>query len=239
MFYWNEQSIRWYKEAAEYGCFHEQIVKAAAPYINCDSTACDLGCGLGYLSLELAKITKQVTAIDIDDNALNVLRASICQNGTSNIEVMREDVQLIPSQAIWDVVVLCSFGRLTENNNFTKYMALCKKRLISIVGSNAKSNISPSGLSHYEKDHVPKLISFLEKQGIPYRLIEQNLEFGQPLSTQQDAIDFICHYTPGCTVETAAEHAKEHLKQLGDGRYYLPNQKCYGIFIIDKQEETT
>lgn len=51
-----------------------------------DKTVLDVGCGGGILSEALAKVAKQVTAIDLSENALNIARHHATDNNINNIQ---------------------------------------------------------------------------------------------------------------------------------------------------------
>ena len=76
MFFWDEDGVRWYQAAAAYSDFHARLAKMIAMGLTPDDTLCDLGCGVGCLSLALAPYVREVTAVDID--AGSAARAGGC-----------------------------------------------------------------------------------------------------------------------------------------------------------------
>ncbi|MEG1500784.1 MAG: class I SAM-dependent methyltransferase, partial [Clostridiales bacterium] len=233
MTFWNEKSLVWYKQAAEYCNFHQQLAQKIMPYLDFEDQICDLGCGLGYLSLALAQHGYQVTAVDNDGRALDMLRQSIDSSDQGNIKILQADSDTLAEDQVWDVLILCFFGRLTEGDNLRNYLRHCRKRLISIVPGNLKSSISPAGVSRYTKEHMPQLAAFLTEQQVQYQLEEDVWEFGQPFDSISEALAFINHYGQNNSQRNAEIHIKEKLITLPNGGYYLPNQKQLGIFIIE------
>lgn len=229
MFFWTEQSIKWFCEASEYSDFHHDLGKLVGEEINPDEVVCDLGCGLGYLTSELGKYCRSVMAIDSDEKALAELR----KRQPNNVTVICADVDKMPCEAICDTLVLSFFGRITENKNLDKYLSFCRNRLIAVVSGSAESSISPTGHSRMEKERPPKIAAFLDERKIPFHFREAELEFGQPFKTLDDAAKFIQYYAKDSTMEEAFSHAKRQLKNIDNG-YYLPYHKKLGIFTIEK-----
>ena len=79
MFEWESDMVRFMRDASEHTEYHGRladcIVNAAGgPQRAASMHVCDAGCGLGYLSLALAARFAQVTAVDIAEEPLSVLR---------------------------------------------------------------------------------------------------------------------------------------------------------------------
>ncbi len=130
-FVWNHDMIRYMKDASEYGDYYHKLAGILAEYIPEAASVCDAGCGLGYLSLELVKYSGHVTAIDISDDALNILRQNIRKN-IENIEAQSEDTK---SKSIENGNLQCEKKNLdiegdennTENNKLTIIQADMEK----------------------------------------------------------------------------------------------------------------
>lgn len=229
MFFWTEDSIEWYRAAAQAGTFHADLAQILLSKIEKDESVCELGCGLGYLAAELAKGCHSVLAVDTDARALAVLR----ERQIENVTILCGDAHALPPDVQCDTMVLCFFGRLTENDNFDRYFAHCTRRLIAIVNSSTQSVISPTGKSRPEKERSPQIAAFLQARNVPFHLQETTLSFGQPFKTQTEAQAFMRHYDKNSTEEQIKAHAKADLLKTDDG-YYLPYQKKIGIFTVEK-----
>lgn len=69
---------------------YDDIVKAAE--IEPDDTVLEIGPGLGFLTLKLAKLAKRVIAVELDDKLANYLQTGIDAKGIANVEIVNEDI---------------------------------------------------------------------------------------------------------------------------------------------------
>ncbi|MEG1585084.1 MAG: class I SAM-dependent methyltransferase, partial [Anaerovorax sp.] len=233
-FFWNYDSIGWYRRASEYGDFHERLAELLFSDIDPCESICDMGCGLGYLALELAEHVKHVTAVDIDSAPLLVLRENIRLQNRRNIQVLESDCAALPVGEIWDTMILCFFGRITEKGNLERYLAHCSRRLMFVVSNGCGSNFSSSAVKRPGRERVPEVEHFLQEKGIAYTLKTGELEFGQPMDSVEEAERFTEHYSPGSSQEQIKEHVERRIIPLPNGKYYLSGLKQFGIFIIEK-----
>ena len=74
MFLWKPDMIRFMRDASEHTGYHADLAARIVPHLKEGARVCDAGCGLGYLSLALAPLAAQVTAVDRNADALSVLR---------------------------------------------------------------------------------------------------------------------------------------------------------------------
>ena len=72
MFYWDEERVRFMEDAAAWGDFHARLAAELAKSLPPESRICDAGCGTGHLSLALSPYARQVTAVDVSDDALSI-----------------------------------------------------------------------------------------------------------------------------------------------------------------------
>ena len=85
MFRWNEDMIRFLRDASEQSDYHRLLAEYLAGRLPADAHVCDAGCGLGYLSLRLAPYCRRVTAVDVCEETLAVLRENCAKEGITNI----------------------------------------------------------------------------------------------------------------------------------------------------------
>ena len=82
MAFWDADTIRFMIDACEYAPYNRELAAYIGPRLAPGAHVCDAGCGLGYLSLELARHAGRVTAVDRSPEALAVLRRCPRSHGT-------------------------------------------------------------------------------------------------------------------------------------------------------------
>lgn len=233
-FFWSGQTLKWYRSAAEYSCYHAELAKLVAPaFADCE-TVCDLGCGTGLLSLALLSYLPRITALDRDTGALSALKEQA--GDYPGLCIRQADAMNLVPKDRWDGILLSFFGRISVDDHFRYFMEHCNRTLVCIVNTSVKSSFSSTGVSSMKKEYSDQVERFLMEREIPYTRQDAVLEFGQPLNTLEEARDFINHYSPpGCEVtdEAGLIHI---LERLPDGRWYLPHRKKIGIFVINKED---
>ena len=77
MFTWMPEMIRLMQNANARSEYHRQLAAILAPKLAGCRTLCDAGCGLGSLSAALSPYFDAITAADVSDAALDVLRETM------------------------------------------------------------------------------------------------------------------------------------------------------------------
>ena len=99
-----------------------------------DSTVLDVGAGTGRLSVPMAKIAKQVTAVDQSAGMLSYLQDNMAQEGLSNYRAIQkrwEDVELGVDIEPHDVVVAShSLGMFDLQEALAKMDEAAKRRVV-------------------------------------------------------------------------------------------------------------
>ena len=231
-FTWEEQTVRWFMSASGYTGFHKALAQLILPHLEQGDTLCDLGCGLGRLDLELALHISQLTAVDLSENAIEVLRRDAEAAGLKNLRVRQDDASALTET--FDVALMSFFGR----SNMLELLKLCKRRLIRVVGAENKSGLYPEKYRCDERDTVPTVQKELDAKGIVYKLELHSLEFGQPLVSRQDAELYVLQNAPKAGDAEIRDFLNENLTSTGrdDFPFYLPNKKAFGIFVLDKED---
>ena len=229
-FKWNEQTVRWFLDASEYTGFHKALARRIIPHLEPGGTLCDAGCGLGRLSLELAPYVSALNAVDLSENAVEVLRRDVESRGIQNMHASVSDAGALTET--FDFVLMSFFGQLQPAN----FLKICRRRLIRIVSADNKSGLYPARYRCNVKDTVPMVQEELEGQGISYKLELYSIEFGQPLRSRQDAELYILQNAPEASADEVAGFLNEKIEHTKNDEFplYLPNQKELGIFIIEK-----
>lgn len=236
MFIWTKDSINWYKQAAEYTKYDQEIYQEIEPFIEETDTVCDIACGLGFISMQLAKKAKSVTAIDISAQALQLLQENIERQSITNMEVITSDIADLPAKPQWDVTVMSFFKH--SNDAMLQLLEMSKKRAILVLSNGSKTNFWPNNSRPSKQGNADRLIQELKAKGLQINYIERDLDFGQPFHSFDEAIQFMKHYAPNNLPDNLENHLRAHLVPMEDNpfgyRYYLPHIKKIVIVIADK-----
>ncbi|MCX7950391.1 MAG: methyltransferase domain-containing protein [Clostridiales bacterium] len=93
--YFDSIASDWNRMRKEY--FGEEVRKIAVKNINLENKICaDLGCGTGYLSLEISKKANIVFSVDISSNMLKELKKEIDNKNISNIYPIKGEMDTLP-----------------------------------------------------------------------------------------------------------------------------------------------
>lgn len=234
-FVWTEKSIEWFVRAANETNYYQQIVNKVSHLLEDSTSVYDLGCGVGYLSMEMAKQVRQVIAIDINDLAISSLYKTILEKKYTNI---------IPGVANWhiwqpkqpaDVVILSNCNGII--NKLEKLGKLANNYIVSVLPySNQKDSICKlvNNKSLYlRRETINEAIHFLKDNKIPYELIDCKYEFGQPFNSWEEAKEFLTFYYDLGSEQVIQEYLNKNLVKRNND-FYLPKTKQSGILIIKK-----
>ncbi|MCL1828425.1 MAG: class I SAM-dependent methyltransferase [Oscillospiraceae bacterium] len=232
LFSWDDQIIRWFRDASAYTGFHKTLAQKIKPYLTPGDTFCDLGCGIGRLSLELAPAVSEITAVDISEAAIGSLRRDAEALGIRNLNAQVRDASLLTNS--FDVVLM-SFFEMKDKTDFIK---LCNRRLIRILNAENMSGLYPQRHRRIVKETVPDLKADLDLRGVVYKLELCQAEFGQPFRSWLDAELYIRKNAPEASEAEINEFLNERVTHTGrnDFPFYLPNPKTVGIFITDREK---
>ncbi|MEG0292600.1 MAG: class I SAM-dependent methyltransferase [Anaerovoracaceae bacterium] len=216
MFIWTNESIRWYERAANHSNFYHKLAAQISPYLNKDDSLCDLGCGLGYLSIALSPYVNRITSIDIDSRPLKVLSQNIKSMKIKNINPCHQNAMELSNNPAnkWDTLVLCYFGQILNPSDFDYFYSLCHKQIIIIANKNWQEIL----------ELPPHLI--IKRESL-------SLNFNQPFNNPEEARMYFAHYLRGKTHGTVEDRMKE-LVEDGAGNLFLPKEKQMDIIVIKK-----
>ena len=235
--FWTDKSTRWYKHAAEYTKYYQAIYDEISTYIYETDSVCDIGCGLGYLSAEIAKKASTVTATDFEERPLLDLAERVKQDSITNLEILQSDWAEISDEPQWDIVVSSFFK--SNLADISKLLGFCRKRLILVVSNGSEDSFLPCGRSGHFRRKADYLKEGLVERNIPFLYRALSVQFGQPLFSREAIVEFIKHYLPDCEQKEIDAHIHAHVKKIQTdsfgNEYFLSNKKDIGIFIIEKK----
>ncbi len=232
LIHWTPQSTRWFQTASVHTGFHTELSKLILPHIKDGDELCDLGCGAAMIDFILAPHLGKVTCVDRDPVALQSVREQLSASTIKNMEILEADAFSL--DRTWDVVQMLFFGEVGDN--IVHYLKLCRRKVIAVV--RGENRLDPdAGPAHHRWD-LENTAAALNAKGIKWQLTEQTIEYGQPLESREDAVNYVTVYQKNPVGQSVEDYLRENLIATGKGRYpyYLPNQKHIGVFVIDKEE---
>ena len=240
MFEWTPKMIDFMRDASEYNNYHEILSQKIKNYFTFDSHICDAGCGLGYLSLAISDKFEKVTSIDVSNVAIEVLKNNVNDKDCKNINVIEGDIWDIKSDYVYDGIIFCFFGSISEILKIAKIQ--CSGKIIII-----KRNWKDHRFSKKTQNPVKKgrgfsyrdAKIFLEKSNIPFKCETLKVEMGQPFRTVKDAVEFFKIYDKtGKEIEFSESNVSGRLRleESNDFPYYYSSKKEIGIIILDTSD---
>ena len=236
MFTWSADKIRFLKDASEYGRFNDVLAERAAAHFPAGAHVCDAGCGLGYLSLALAPLCGRVTALDVSNEALDVLRDNIARRGVQNIEVREADAFALPAEETFDAAALCFFGGARETLRFLKRHVTGSAVLFKKNWETHRFTLRETKL---EKFTFRQTCEVLTRWGVPFETESFEVEMGQPFTSVEDAARFFRLNSRGAEaapVDPAIAAARLVPIDSAAYPYYLPSCRPVGMIVIQTRD---
>ena len=219
--WWDDERIRWYREAAAETRFHRSLADEIEKHIGKDETILELGCGLGYVAGLLHGDGFRISATDSDPAAIE---EAIKRTGYGIYSLLDASSPLPYA----DTVLMIFFGHLSDDGNLRRYLESAGK-LIYIISEHR----GQSGSLRHRPGEPDATMRFLSSQkGIRWRRIPFEADFSQPLRSIEDAWT----YTRRMYGNEKAGKYMEFIRRTDEG-YLLPNHKHASIFIITKEKE--
>lgn len=219
MYLWKKDMVSFMKDASEYGRFHAILAERLRPFLPEGAQLCDAGCGLGYLTLALAPLCRQVTAVDVSSAALDVLRQNLQKRGITNVEVCCRAIADATPARPYDAMVFCSFGQIDE------ILRVAAQQCCGTVLVAKKLRAAPRfGVQGRRQHHesAEEACEVLRRRHIPFIAQTHCITLGQPLRTVDDAVRFFALYNPDCEIDRAWVQARLVHTGRTDFPYYLP-----------------
>ena len=228
MLVWTPDTVRFQRDAAQYGTYHKTLATHLAAYLPPDAHICDAGCGLGDLSRALAPYCKCVTAVDSSALALAVLR----ENRPENVEIREADIFTLLPAGRYDAMIFCFFAAMDDALLLAKKH--CRGKVIVIKRGWTQHRFSPQNESA-RRDACKEAEQYLRTRGISFSREDLTLDMGQPFRSKEDAVRFFAAY--GNEAVTFSDVEARLVKTLDTTfPYYLPLEKPLGIFVFDAKD---
>ncbi len=229
MAFWDADTIRFMIDACEHAPYNRELAAYIGPRLAPGAHVCDAGCGLGYLSLELARHAGRVTAVDRSPEALAVLRRNCAARGIGNVDIRCGEVGDMPPETPYDAMVFCLFGGGVEGLRIAA--AQCRGEAFMVLRderAGRRHGGTPSYVGYRETCRL------LEQLGVPFAGETRSLELGQPFRSLEDARIFFRRYGwDDASPSDAALCARLERTGRDDFPYYLRHAREVGILRLN------
>lgn len=223
-FVWNDDSIKFMSSASEYSNYHITLASRISGYVKAGARICDVGCGLGYLSLALASYGYDVTALDCSPDALAVLKANLSKKPELKVSLVEDNISTHNPKAPYDALVFCFFGYIEQ----VVKMARNHCSGISIMICKENSYKSPVN-SKLACKTSKTMAEYLNEEKIDYTFERFSVSFDQPLNDLDEAVRYFNLYG-----DTPEQEIKSLLRpcRYGTSKYVLPIEKNLGMITF-------
>lgn len=235
VFPWTQDTIRWYRDAETFvGNDRSRVLSGLIlrelPEM---PSLIDMGCGLGYLGMELSAGASSVLSVDLNESALDFLMGEINQRGISNMEVRKGDFELMDIESGYDAMVLCMFGGSQDCLSIAENWV---DKIFMVANAASKRSLSVKDEPSKNK-FAEEIIEYLDGGGYKYKHTHVSAQFGQPLVSREDAYRFVANYNASADAKEIEDMLSRRLIETGrnDFPFYIPSEKNYSFFVIEKR----
>lgn len=234
LFTWSPEKRRWYADACEFEG-NDRNKKLAAFVLDKLPThphVCDVGCGIGALSLELASAADKVTAIDVNSNALEFLRDRVLKRKIENINIVEGDFpELQPPCPKADGLVLCMVG----GGGFIETAKKWTDGKVVLISDNTRKRSFSTKPKNHDRPNVDSVLDTIKNAGYSAEQTVVEASFGQPFRTYEDAVSFMGCYNRSSSSDEIRDLLESKLVDTGmkDFPLYLPSRKEYLVLTIN------
>ena len=232
MFTWTEESAAFWQDSAVYTRSYDLLAAKATAHLAPGSAVFEGGCGLGSLSVALAKRGHAVTGMDLSPLPLRYLRRNAAREGV-RLDIRQGDVFALLPEEVWDDAVFCFFGGVRETLSWAR--AHCRDRLI-LFKKNWDTHRFTRDAGAIRKFTYPLTLAELDQLGVPYETETFEVDMGQPFRSLEDAVRFFRLYDP---VEAMTEtEVLSRLTETDDPvfPFYLSAIRPVGMIVLRAED---
>ena len=232
MFTWTEESAAFWQDSANYTKSYELLAERAAAQLAPGSTVFEGGCGLGHLSVALARRGYTVTGTDLSPLPLRFLWRNAAREGV-RLDIRQGDAFALSPEEVYDNGVFCFFGSVAETLGWAKVH--CRDRLI-LFKKNWSAHRFTKDPEAVRKFTYPLTLKELDKLGIPYITEVFDVDMGQPFRSLADAVRFFSLYDPAGAM-TAGE-VRARLTETNDPvfPFFLSAIRSVGMIALRAED---
>jgi len=205
------------------------------------STVLDVGCGSGMYTIRLAREARRVTALDISDTMLDILRQDAGAQGLDNIDYVRSEWMDFDSDATFDIVFCSMTPAIQDDESRFKLLGHAGRWTVFTGFAGLMNSDIMTGLYAHYSVTPKKFINgtemrlWLEDHGIPYTRYPVEGTWVTPKSLEmriESCATFLSHYG----VDPDPEHLKQYLARFEEepGKYVERTEYKIDLLIWEK-----
>lgn len=243
--FWSDHAYEFYKRACDHGNYPEvPFGEMLRGLISPADVVADIGCGFGITSLYLAKLCRQVIAIDQDPYALQMLGEQVELQKISNIKMIQETWPHLTCED-WDIAIgIYHHHFANDTKKIDQLLAKTRKGgLICTQGTKERESFHLAvakklGLPEENQQNCSNgcyVRGRLEQAGLKVQCQMIAHDFDQPVTDKAEAARFILdqmklddqHY------EIIASSIDEYTR-IENGTLLVPIRRYNCILVFEK-----
>lgn len=230
-FTWTQERIRWYLDASARTDFHARLADYIRPYLRPEDHLCDLGCGLGRVSLALAGEVAKVTCVDVDPQVLAVVEKDAVSRGIGNLITCACGAAEL--QESFDVGLMVYFG--TPFSLMEACLGKARRILLRVMDQPGRDR----PLQSRSRETPAEVCRALGERGYAVERLQATLAFHQPLRSRAEGAAFLACSYPQATPQEIQAVLEERLEETGEPEfpYRLPKTRRLEILAVTIPEQ--
>lgn len=224
LYSWDDKSMQWYINAVNYQSFHSVAAEMILKELPENPTVCDIGCGVGALTMHLAPRCRNVLAMDLNSKPLFYLEEEMARRGYTNVDVVCGDFDDTGApKEKYDAAIFCLAGSVPD---FLGRGFMWAEKVFFIENATDKRSFSAVGKREKEM-YCNEDIKYLERVGVKYKAEFFTAPFGQVFVDREDAENFMRHYDKFESEADIGEFLDSKLVEIDHPTFslYMPNEK--------------
>ncbi|MCR4942714.1 MAG: class I SAM-dependent methyltransferase [Campylobacter sp.] len=201
----NKNEKLWDERSSKYPRFNGELSEFAKEFFSNliqfgvdfkDKSVIDIGCGTGVYTLYIAKICKEIFAIDASAKMLEILMQDAQNFKISNLKSQKTFWQDFKSEKFYDIAISTMSPALCENDDFYKFNSLAKTKIYLNFNSPRFSSLLMPFFKRYNISQsggksAKKLEIWLDENKIKYKKANFN-EKRIAKRSKEEAMQNVC-----------------------------------------------
>ena len=234
---WTQDDVRWQMDMAGYAGndLYSRLEERLLPLLGDTRHLCEIGCGVGNLTLRLAGRLEKITAVDKSELPMQQLFQSLLDARLRNVDTVQMDFKkLIFADQPPDMTLLHADCLTPGDIEFVRKKS---RRLILMLDTSHVWPPYPGELSAGEMK-LKLILEQLAARHIHPRQIHVAGRADQPVVSRQDALAYCLQCAPKRSRKLLREFVEAHMTEAeGDDHFYiLPRERIYTLLDLQSSE---